>query len=196
MFCVILIVQAWVTIKLLHPSTRALVTASASFDACYVYVTGPGTTQSLNKKKIHPTSPTAYTGDPPYEHHRRPTACTLTRSRASKCASLWSRRSALLTEERCRPRLRDSRYMDRLSRHRGRVMSSTLGAQHQHAIQRCQKLPSSSQGSRHHGGRPSGAKESENCGTRRPDQATRTLLLHLERHCKTVEQLHLPRAAR
>ena len=91
--------QAWLTINALGLCARALVTASASLDACYVYVTGPGTTQSLNKKKFHPTSPTAYTGDPPYEHHRRPTACTHMRSIASNGASPWSRRSAHLLEK-------------------------------------------------------------------------------------------------
>ena len=91
--------QAWLTINRLALTTTALVTASASFDACYVYVTGPGTTQSLNKKKNHPTSPTAHTGDPPYEHHRRPTAGTHMHSRASNGASARSRRSAHLIEK-------------------------------------------------------------------------------------------------
>ena len=92
-------IQAWLTINRLGLCARALVTASASLDVCYVYVTGPGTTQSLNKKKIHPTSPTAHTGDPPYEHHRRPTAGTHMHSRASNGASPRNRRSALLIEE-------------------------------------------------------------------------------------------------
>ena len=61
-------------------------------------MTSPGTTQSLNKKKFHPTSPTAHTGDPPYEHHRRPTAGTHMHSRASNGASARSRRSAHLIE--------------------------------------------------------------------------------------------------
>ena len=139
-----------------------------------MYVTSPGTTQSLNKKKIYPTSPTAHTGDPPRSLVGAPPETHTMRHTALKVASHWTRRSALLIEERCRPRLRDSRAVDRLSRHRGRIMCSTLGAQHQHAIRNHPELPSWSHSSIHHRGRPSSAKESEICGTRRPEQASRT----------------------